>query len=170
MQRWYALRSKPRKENVLWKQVEARGIDVFYPRVMARRPRSELCLIKPYFPGYMFVRTDIEAVGISTFRWMPYSVGLVSFDGEPAYVPDSLINAIRRHLTEHDQLLENKPPKFYKGEKVRIDDGPFEGYTAIFDRHIRGQERVKVLLELISGMHIALELSQSQLVNTTRIQ
>ena len=83
---WYALRSKPRKEEVLWRQLLAREIEVFFPRIRVHpvNPRSRK--LRPYFPGYMFVQVDIEAVGASKFNWMPFAIGLVSFDGEPAVV------------------------------------------------------------------------------------
>ena len=30
---WYALRCKPRKEDVVWRQVQNQGLSVFYPRI-----------------------------------------------------------------------------------------------------------------------------------------
>ena len=77
---WYALRSKPRKEDVLWKQLQAVGFEVFYPqlRVHPINPRSRKLI--PYFPGYLFIHVDIDLVGLSTFQWMPHTTGLVSFD------------------------------------------------------------------------------------------
>lgn len=168
MESWYSLRSKPRKENVLWKQVEARGFETFFPSVMMLAHGSRAIVRKPYFPGYMFVRTDIDKVGISTFRWMPYSIGLVCFGGEPAYVPDSLIHAIRKRLEHYQKDGSQARSDFHQGESVRIEEGLFEGFSAIFDQHIGGQERVKVLLELLSGRHVLLELNPSQLVKLTR--
>ena len=60
---WYALRSKTRKEDIVWKQVNSRGIEVFFPRIRVHpvNPRSRK--IKPYFPGYMFVRLDLAEMG-----------------------------------------------------------------------------------------------------------
>ena len=34
---WYAMRSKPRKEDALWRQLRAQGFEVFHPRVRVHR-------------------------------------------------------------------------------------------------------------------------------------
>ena len=97
---WYALRSKPRKEDIVWRQVTQSGFETFYPRIRVNpvNPRSRK--VQPYFPGYLFVLADLDQVGVSTFQWMPHTLGLVSFGGEPAYVPENLIIALRKRVEE----------------------------------------------------------------------
>jgi transcriptional antiterminator RfaH len=159
---WYALRSKPRKEEVLWKQLLAREIEVFFPRMRVHpvNPRSRK--LRPYFPGYMFVQVDLEEVGLSRFNWMPHAIGLVSFDGEPATVPDNLIHAIRKRVDE----IAAAGGEFYDGlqpgDPVRISSGPFAGYEAIFDESLPGNERVRVLIQMLSDRHIPVELKAGQ--------
>ena len=97
---WYALRSKPRKEDVVWRQVHVRGYETFFPRLRVNPVNPRARKYKPYFPGYIFVRADLEDVGLSVFKWMPHTLGLVSFGGEPAIVPDNLIPAIRSRIDE----------------------------------------------------------------------
>lgn len=161
---WYALRSKPRKEDVLWRQVRTRGFEVFYPRVRVQpvNPRSKK--IQPYFPGYLFVRADLEDVGRSTFQWMPHSLGLVNFGDEPAAVPDNLIIELQKRM---DELAKAGGELFHglnKGDVVRISSGPFRGYEAIFDARLPGKERVRVLLELLGNQRrVPLELKSGQI-------
>ena len=95
---WYAIRSKPNKENFLAQQLESSGIDAFFPyiRVTPVNPRSRK--IRPYFPNYLFVHVDLEMVQVSTLRWMPGASGIVSFGGEPASVPDFLIVAVQKQV------------------------------------------------------------------------
>ncbi len=97
---WYALRCKPRKEEVVWKQVSDQGFEVFYPRLRVNPVNPRARKIKPYFPGYLFVRLDLAVLGTSAFQWMPHTIGLVSFGGEPAAVPDNLIFAVRKRVEE----------------------------------------------------------------------
>ncbi len=159
---WYVLRSKPNKEVALWREALARGVDVFYPqlRVQPKNPRAHK--IRPYFPGYLFVQLDLHQIGHSTFAWMPHSGGLVSFGAEPASVPEALIAAIRHRADEINQVGEPlyglKP-----GEAIVIQDGPFAGQEAIFDAHISGDERVRVLLKLLRGRQMPLELPSGQI-------
>jgi transcriptional antiterminator RfaH len=160
---WYALRSKPRKEDVVWKQVREQGFEVFYPRLRVQpvNPRSRK--IKPYFPGYLFVRVDIEAVGLSTFQWMPHSTGLVSFGGEPSPVPDNLIYAIQRRVEEIIEAGGELFDALHKGDQVGISYGPFEGYEAIFDARLPGTQRVRVLLKFLSDRYVPVELEVAHL-------
>ena len=76
--RWHVLHSKPNREEVLWKHAVAEGHQAYYPclHVQPVNPRSRS--IRPYFPGYLFVRTDLSQVGLSTFRWMAHANGLVA--------------------------------------------------------------------------------------------
>jgi transcription antitermination factor NusG len=160
---WYALRSKPRKEEVLWQQLRSQGYEVFFPRLRVQpvNPRSRKW--RPYFPGYMFVQVDIESIGISTFQWMPHALGLVSFDGIPASVPENLVRAITRRVEEiaaaGGELFDGLKP----GDAVRISEGPFVGYEAIFDTRIPGSERVRVLIQMLSDRRIPVELRAGQI-------
>jgi transcription elongation factor/antiterminator RfaH len=162
MMRWYAIQSKPRKEGLLCEQLELNNIEAYYPCIHVKpvNPRSRK--IRAYFPGYLFVHVDLQQLGMSALQWMPGSVGLVNFDGEPAYVPDPLLHAIRQRIDKinsagRDQLVNLKP-----GDAVVISDGPFAGHTAIFDAHLPGSERVRVLLELLRGQQVRMELPAEQ--------
>ena len=165
---WYALRSKPRKENVLWRQAQEHGFEVFYPRLRVNpvNPRSQK--IKPYFPGYMFVRADVESAGLSTFQWMPHSTGLVCFGGEPSVVPENLIHAIRRRVEEIAQAGGEVFDGLKPGDVIQIGYGPFEGYEAIFDARLPGTARVRVLLQLLSERRVPLELDVSHIQQKKR--
>jgi transcriptional antiterminator RfaH len=165
---WYAFRSKPRKEEVVWRQVRDRGIEAFYPRLKVNpvNPRSRK--IRPYFPGYLFVRVDLETSGLSTFRWMPHAVGLVSFGGEPASVPENLIYAIRQRVEEIAAAGGEVYDGLKPGDKVLINYGPFEGYEAIFDVRIPGSERVRVLLRLLNERRVPVELDAAHIQRIKR--
>ncbi|HEB63956.1 MAG TPA: hypothetical protein ENJ02_00220, partial [Chloroflexi bacterium] len=62
---WYVLRSKARKEDAVYAQALQRGLEVFYPRLRVNPVNPRARKVRPYFPGYMFVRVDLEAVGRS---------------------------------------------------------------------------------------------------------
>jgi transcription antitermination factor NusG len=166
---WYALRSKSRKEDAVLRQLQSLGVEHFFPclRVHPVNPRSRK--IVPYFPGYLFVQADIDQVGVSTFQWMPHAIGLVSFGGEPAVVPDNLIVAIRKRVDEINaaggEIFDGLKP----GETVWISSGPFEGYEAIFDARVPGSERVRVLLEFLGNKRkVPVVLDASQIVRPKR--
>jgi len=161
---WYALRSKPRKEEVVWRQVHSRGFETFYPRLRVNPVNPRARKLRPYFPGYLFVKADLEEVGMSLFQWMPHSMGLITFGGEPATVPPHLIDAIRKRVEQINAAGGEVFDGLQAGDGVRISAGPFKGYEAIFDARLPGSARVRVLLELLgSQRQVPVELDASHI-------
>ncbi len=165
---WYALRSKPNREEALWQEAGARGFEVYYPRQRVHPTNPRARTVKPYFPGYMFVQTDIQATGVSAFSWMPYSNGIVSFGAEPASVPEGLVNAIRKRVDEINAAGGEVFDGLRRGEVVTIQSGPFAGSQAIFEARLSGAERVRVLLRLLSRQEVPLELAAGQIQRKNR--
>jgi transcriptional antiterminator RfaH len=97
---WYALNTKPRKEEYLWERNLANGYETFYPRLRVQPVNPRARKIRPYFPGYFFVHVDLERVNLFTLRWMPGAARVVTFGSAPATVPEGLIHAIQRRVEE----------------------------------------------------------------------
>ncbi len=160
---WYALRSKPNKEDFLWRQLQADKIETYYPRVRVQTVNPRARKIRPYFPGYLFVHVDLEQTGYSPFHWMPGSSGLVTFDGEPPEVPEALIAVLRKRIEEINAAGGEVLDALRSGDAVIIEEGPFAGYEAIFDVRISGNERVRVLLNLLNKQQVPLDLPTGQI-------
>ena len=119
--------------------------------------------ILPYFPGYLFINVDLNETPPVIFERMPHAVGLVSFGGEAAMVPENLIHAIRRHV---DEIVKDEDEFFVKlrrGDPVVIRSGPFAQYPAIFDVRLTGSARVRVLLKMLGGRNVPLDLDEEQI-------
>ncbi|MBI5942783.1 MAG: hypothetical protein HY864_00300 [Chloroflexi bacterium] len=160
---WYVLHSKPNKEELLWEQLNLRNVETYYPRLRVQpiNPRSRK--VKAYFPGYVFVRVDLEQVGISALQWMPGATGFVSFDNQPSIVPDALIVAVQKKV---DAINADGGELFHdlkQGDPVEIHSGPFAGYEAIFDARLPGNERVRVLLKMLQGRTTKMEVPAAML-------
>jgi transcription antitermination factor NusG len=165
---WYVVRSKPNKEEFLAGQLSAYGIKVFYPRIRVKTVNPRARKLKAYFPSYLFVYVDLETVSTSTLHWMPGAVNLVSFDGVPAPVPETLITAVERQVEDINASQKNMLLGLKPGDIVSIHDGPFAGYEAIFDGQISGRERVRVLLSFLQKRQIPVELRESQIGRARR--
>lgn len=159
---WYVIQSHPNKEQMLFKQLELLDIEVFFPRIRVKpvNPRSRK--IRPYFPGYLFIRTDPNSTETSALKWIPHSKGIVSFGGEASVVPDTLINALKLKIGDEDSILEYKV-EIKSGTPVSIEYGPFEGYEGIFDVRLAGSDRARILLKMLSDNYIPVELEISQI-------
>jgi transcriptional antiterminator RfaH len=162
------MRSKPNKEEFLAGQLQAHEVEYFYPalRVNPVNPRSRK--VRPYFPNYLFVHVDLDVVNVSDLRWMPGASGLVSFDGEPASVPDLLIATVKRQVEQHNISIRDQVSNFQRGDLVEIQDGPFAGYEAVFDMQLSGQDRVRVLLSLLQSRQVPVEIANRHIRRVKR--
>ncbi|OGO13941.1 MAG: hypothetical protein A2Z66_00365 [Chloroflexi bacterium RBG_13_66_10] len=165
---WYALRSKSREEDALWHHARQQGFTVFYPRLRVKPVNPRARKVRPYFPGYMFVLADLASVGSATFRWMPHSLGLVSFGDEAATVPDPLISAIQKRVESAGEAEEKFLQGLRQGDRVWIKDGPLAGYWAIFNTRLPGRDRVRVLLEMLNDRRVPVELSADLIERAAR--
>lgn len=162
-QAWYALRSKPNKEDVLFKLCRSRGYEVFYPRLRVRPvdPRSRI--VRPMFPGYMFIRDDLESRGVSAYQWLPYSNGLVAVGGNPGTIPASVIHQLMDRVRRLNEQRLDPLRDWKQGDQVVIREGPFEGLEAVFDRRLSGASRVRILLKVLNSHWAKVELDQRSL-------
>lgn len=148
--RWYVLSTKPHKERAVCRLLESRDLEVYFPalRVKPVNPRSSK--IRPYFPGYLFVQLDLDALGDDAVRWTPGANGLVRFGDQPAAVPDQFVRELQQHLATLQETRARWPDGLQQGDRVRIVRGPFAGYEAIFDTRLSGSDRVQVFLSFLS--------------------
>lgn len=137
---WYTVYCKPRKETQVAEYLKAQDFDIYYPLVRSDNANH------PYFPRYLFVRANVNIVGMSTLRWIPGSVGLVEFGGEPAIVPDHFIEQLKQHISAVQKAGGLHLHKLKQGDLVEIKDGAFSGYEAVFDHYLRAEDRVQLLL------------------------
>lgn len=151
---WMVLRSKPNQEKILEQEVLQRGIKVYYPQICVKpvNPRSRRT--RPFLPSYLFVQADPQRVGFHELNWIPFSQGLLSFGGVVSEVPDAIVQEIRRKLDLINAAGGEQLHGLRRGEACRITHGPFEGYEAIFDMTLPGQERVRLLIELASRQQV----------------
>lgn len=161
---WFCLRAPARREHAAAMTVSQRvGVDVFAPRILIsstrRRPRSG-AMLEALFPGYFFARFNYP----NQFRHVVSTAGvtgIVSFGGQPATVPDGVIDFLRAETRLAGQ--GNPAPAFAAGSWVRIVSGCFreiEGRVLSFDSQ---SDRVRVLLSLL-GRDIQVSVPAYQLV------
>ena len=147
---WYALRVKPHKEGFVEEILHTQKVTFFCPRVRVQPKNPRAAKERPYFPGYGFIRANLADLGENFFQWIPGTVGLVTFGGEPAIVPDHLIHELRDRVNQIEASGGLIFADLHKGDRVRITGGPFAGYEAIFDMSLPDQERVQVFLAFLS--------------------
>jgi len=161
MEKWYVAHSKPRSEELLWKQFCLRNLESYYPSIKVKTVNPRAQQVQPYFPGYLFIHVDLDLTGRSLLEWIPGGDGLVSFGDEPAFVPDSLIDSIKQRIESLDTASGRAPILLRKGDIVTVRNGVFTGYEGIFDIQLSGSDRVRVLLSLMDNRQLPVEMPVS---------
>jgi transcriptional antiterminator RfaH len=164
MLNWYVFQSKTRKERFLCEQLHMRHIETFFPCIRVNPAKSQNQKLQPYFPGYVFGRVDLEAMGRSALNWLPGLTRIVSFGGDPVSVQDYLIHVLQQHVDAINRSTTHVSRTFQPGDAVMIQGGPFAGYEAIFNAHLPGRDRAEVLLKMLQGSQMRVELSIEHIV------
>jgi len=170
MLQWYVIQSKPQKEYLVYEQLRIRKIEAYCPQIRVKVVNPRARKIKPYFPGYLFVRANLNQIGSSALQWIPGVVSLVSYGGEPAIVQESLLQAIRKRVDQINSAWDERINDLKAGEILEVTSEPFAGYRAIFDTHLPGHERVRVLLQILQDrkIRVALPLRQLERINPSQ--
>jgi transcriptional antiterminator RfaH len=159
--RWYVIRTKARKETVVEKRLSDLDLEVFLPWLRSRRRVGSRYqwVLAPLFPGYLFCRLDLVLLG-KVARYAPGVKDFVKFGNRIAQVGVEVIQNLRERCPDGVALIQQR---IYKsGEPLMIREGPFSGLEAIFEREMKGSERVAVLLEIL-GRRTRLLLSSEML-------
>lgn len=126
--------------------LNSEGIEVFYPVAKVKPVNPRAAKVRPYFPGYLFARANLNEIGVSGLQWVPGATGLVQFGGEPAIVSDSFINELQRRIKEIAAAGGLNLRQLKRGDPVTIISGPFAGHEAVFDLMLDDHERVQVFI------------------------
>src|SRR5690606_21249936 len=143
---WYTLHTHPHKESQVVQYLQSNNIVTFYPTLKVKPVNPRSSRVRGFFPRYLFVQADLDEVGLNGLQWIPGAVGLVSFGGEPAVVPDAFIHELKRRIDRIEQSGGLHLDGLKQGDQVKIVRGPFANYEAIFDAHLPAEARVLVLL------------------------
>jgi transcriptional antiterminator RfaH len=166
MKAWYAVHTKPRQETVASEHLSRQGFETHAPVILAPRRRrgrwSEV--VQPLFPGYLFVRLDLEHQNTAPIRSTRGVTGLVRFGGLPTPVPQGVVERLVAAGTACEGAVRLEY-LFQPGDRVEIVSGALAGLEAVF-LAASGQERVRVLLEML-GRENRVLLSRHQLVPAT---
>jgi len=154
---WYAVYTCPRHEKHVARHAEQRRISCFLPlyrsvrRWKDRRKELELAL----FPGYVFVRVAPQDK-LQVLR-LPGVVRLVTFNGQPAALPEAVIESLRRGMAEHVGMAPH--PYLQVGRRVRLKSGPMAGLEGILRRRKEGL-RLVVTIEMLMRT-VAVEVDEA---------
>lgn len=150
---WYVVHTRTKAEHVAAGLLEGVfGIPAYCPRIKFQRntARGKVWFIEALFPSYFFARFD-PAVSLRAVRHAQNVLNVVEFGGDLAHVPDAVIETIRAEMD--GQLIKEISSPLQPGDVVEITDGPMRGLAGIVHSLLKGDDRVRVLLDFLGSQN-----------------
>jgi transcriptional antiterminator NusG len=160
--KWYVLRSISGKENRVKEYIESALVtsslfreyvsQVLIPteKVVTLRGGKRTVKERNLLPGYLLVECNLTDECYPLLRNIPNVLGFLS-DGKsstkPAPVPQSEINKIVGNVDEQEQAVL-ADDVFMAGEKVKVVDGPFNGFSGVVQEVLADKHKLKVVVTI----------------------
>lgn len=150
---WYAALCKPRREALAEANLVNQGYRVYLPRIATqhRRAGKWVDTVEPLFPRYLFVGAGNERHSLAPVRSTLGVSDLVRFGGQPATIPESVVESLRAKLDSSTEASARRS-LFKLGAKVEFRAGPFTGLDGVCQVEA-GDDRVFVLLEFLGKIN-----------------
>jgi transcriptional antiterminator RfaH len=154
---WFAVQSKARQEPLAAARVARLALEVFLPQFREEQPvgRSVRRVTKALFPGDFFSRfCPLESLG--AVRYAPGVLRVVGSGRFPNAVAPEIVARIQERI-QPDGFIRFEAKGFQPGDKVTIEQGPFQGWIGEVQREQDGGKRVMILLEAIQQARLSVE-------------
>jgi transcription elongation factor/antiterminator RfaH len=158
---WYVLHTKSRFENVVNEGLMKKSIEVFLPKVQVkskRRDRKAMIRV-PLFPGYLFVKSDLNPNEHLEIVKTVGAVRLIGNKDGPIPVPSDTIKSLEIMVGGNNPVITGT--RFKKGDRVIVVYGPFAGVIGTFARY-KGKGRVIVNIEAL-GQFAGVDVSEEDI-------
>ena len=146
---WYAAQLRPNGDSLALVNLERQGFNAFRPLLWEtkRSEKGPQRVLRPMFPGYVFVEFDITQPDwpkIRSTRGVSRLVGNIS--GGPSQLPHGLIDILKQRCAGN---VDNTSANALKpGDKVYVSSGPFAAFLATVER-MDAQSRVWLLIDFM---------------------
>ncbi len=151
VKKWYAVRTKPRREFYAKDNLVRQGFETYLPVVKrlishARKKRLEP---RPFFTGYLFLHLSPEECNWTTINSTYGVLSAVRFGDVYPPVPDGLIAELKAREDSLGNIVLDplKTVPFKPGDKVLVRKG--EGLMEAIFTEMNSEDRAIVLIELL---------------------
>ena len=165
--RWYSVSVLSNFEKKIVEQIrqsaEEQGLEdqieeVLVPteEVIEVRRGKKVSTERRFMPGYVLVRMEMSDQGYHLISSINRVTGFLGPQGRPMPMRDAEVQAILGRVAEGEEA-----PKlmisFEVGEKVKVNDGPFEGFDGMVEEVDEDNQRLKVTVSIF-GRETPVEL------------
>ena len=150
-------------ENGLEDEIE----EVLVPteEVIEIRRGKKVTAERRFMPGYVLVRMEMSDQGYHLINSINRVTGFLGPQGRPMPMRDAEVNAILNRVQEGEEAPRTLI-HFEVGEKVKVNDGPFEDFDGMVEEVDDDNQRLKVMVSIF-GRATPVELEFAQVTKTT---
>ena len=113
-----------------------------------------------FMPGYVLVRMEMSDQGYHLINSINRVTGFLGPQGRPMPMRDAEVQAILGRVAEGEEQPRTLI-RFDIGEKVKVNDGPFEGFDGMIEEVDEDNQRLKVSVSIF-GRETPVELEFTQ--------
>ena len=157
--KWYVLRAISGKETKVKEYIETdvklRGLtdkvsQVLIPteKVVQVRNGKRIVKEKPYLSGYVLVEAELVGDIAYLLRNTPNVLGFLGGMDEPTPIRQAEINRILGTVDELQETTDESLLEFAVGEVVKVNAGPFSGFSGVIEEVNAGKKTLKVMVKI----------------------
>ncbi|MGY6534893.1 MAG: transcription termination/antitermination protein NusG [Pararhodobacter sp.] len=117
-----------------------------------------------FMPGYVLVRMEMNNRTHHLVNSINRVTGFLGQAGKPSPMRDEEVNLILNRVEEGQEAPRNLI-RFDVGEQVKVNDGPFEGFSGMVEDVDEDHSRLKVMVSIF-GRPTPVELEFAQVSKT----
>ena len=174
--RWYSVSVLSNFEKKIAEQIktavseaslEAEIEEVLVPteEVIEVRRGKKVTTERRFMPGYVLVRMEMSDQGYHLINSINRVTGFLGPQGSPMPMRDAEVNAILNRVQEGEDAPRTLI-NFEVGEKVKVNDGPFEDFDGLVELVDEDNQRLKVTVSIF-GRETPVELEFTQVTKQT---
>ena len=100
-----------------------------------------------FMPGYVLVRMEMTPKGYHLINSINRVTGFLGTQGKPMPMRDEEVNSILNRVQETEDAPRTLI-QFEVGEQVKVNDGPFEGFSGMVEEVDEANNRLKVMVSI----------------------
>ena len=169
--RWYSVSVLSNFEKKIAEQIRTSVVDagleseieeVLVPteEVIEVRRGKKVTTERRFMPGYVLVRMEMSDRGYHLINSMNRVTGFLGPQGRPMPMRDAEVNAILNRVQEGEDAPRTLI-HFEIGEKVKVNEGPFEDFDGMVEEVDESNQRLKVTVSIF-GRETPVELEFTQ--------
>jgi len=128
--------------------------------VIEVRRNKKVTAERRFMPGYVLVHMEMSDEGYHLINSINRVTGFLGPQGRPMPMRDAEVNAILNRV-EEGQEAPRTLINFEVGEKVKVNDGPFEDFDGLVEEVDDENQRLKVTVSIF-GRATPVELEYTQ--------